>query len=349
MARWHWIAAALGLAVPSALAAQPITITRQDIAEMCSPETALQYRFGQTGIAFAREFRIMLDPPIEISPPIAGFSLITPRSTSWTDQLFGIDYFQSAIDKEELWLLALEMDVTLDELGWRRVERDYEYSEEEEIDLAVYNWTRPIVVDGIETELRLDLSNSIGMTTLSCDRADLMELQVREYLGELPPGTPRPVEPQLPGALPPTIVACGRPEFAPQVEAFLAGQDAGPYITSVLMMGDYHKRLTDWKKWKLTQSGKIDESRMQDILLDAFFDGGGDASPLAALEKLMEMFPIFNELKTAQDSGDRQAICAGFVKFNGFFAELERTTAAQWGALDKVLDREAARLGVSLD
>lgn len=349
MARWHWIAAAAALAVPSALAAQPIAIAKDDIERMCSPETVLDYRFGQSGIMLAREFRLMIDPPLGISPPIAGFDRITPRATAWSDRLFGIDYVQDQVSDEALWELALEMDVMLDELGWRRVERDYEMTEEEEIEFGIYDWSRPVVIGGVETELHLSLTNLLARTTLSCDRADLMDLQVREYLGELPPGTPRPVRPEFPAALPPTTAACGEPEFAAQVDAFVAGRDAGPYIRSVLAMGDYHRRLADWKKWKLTQSGKLDESRLQDLLLDAFYEGGADASPMASLGLLLELLPMFGELTAAQDSGDREAICAGFVEFNGFYSRIEQTTSAQWGALDNVLDREAARLGVSFE
>lgn len=144
------------------------------------------------------------------------------------------------------------------------------------------------------------------------------------------------------------MAACLAPEFEGELDAFLAGDGPDAYTGTILAMSDYHARLSEWLGWRLSEAGMSAEDRLQ-LAMGALNMEEGAESFLASKTRFMDIFPIVIALGDAKDSGDRNEICGNFVDLTALYCDLAENAAAQTAEFERLVNIEAARLGISLE
>ena len=340
----HFLMAAAAALQPAA-GAEATTLnppTAQAIEAMCSDAGTLGYAFGAKGVPRSSKLEMMLGGH-ELDARFAPFTRAETHATPWSGRLAFATYTVRHAEGAPTRPMLDALSAAFEGRGWRR------NAELEDIG-KVPMYLMPIAGERVyelpESGLIAGFGSALGEFTLTCGHKGLIRENADEAFGKLPPGTPRPEAPPPP---PPTAYRaedCDRAEVQEEMLRLTEGAASAP-LAEVLQRATYAERLSQWKIWRLRSSGRVSEDAMMKMLLGSLDGAGGD--PLAAfamLEPLLETLATFGEQIEAKD---RAGACRTSFKVNEVFRKIETTTAAQWKAMDAAVEREAKRVGVSLD
>ena len=345
---WFCLLAAPALAAQPATAEETPVPTAATLERMCSAAGAYQYTFGQTGVPGSSKLMRTFSKGFPLPATAAPFDHAKPWSTEWSDRFLAMEYTAPLLDEDALGLFAIDLDAALTEAGWELKPADYDPPLYMMIAAGDWTWTKPDPGAPEPAELVLGLTSGLGDLVLTCGRSDLMLAQVQEALGELPPGTPRPLEPTLPIAPVPTVADCARPEVAAEIDAFLESGQPGSFTRSILARADYQGRLSQWMMWRLEQAGASRDELIRMAMDAAMLDGGAQGLS-ASLDTFMELLPVIGKLGEAKDAADRDTVCHAFVDVTAIYSRLADNAAAQTRALVETYRKEAPRFGVDPD
>ena len=125
--------------------------------------------------------------------------------------------------------------------------------------------------------------------------------------------------------------------------------DADPMMRYVAERAKYRERLVTWKMDRLRKSGKLTDDQMMKLALSALAEPSANAGMVAGLGLLSGMFEDLDEAARAGQAKDDVRVCAALLRM---FDKVERISAAvepQWKAMERAIDAEARRAGVSFD
>ena len=343
---------ALALAPITARAADPVTPPVPDaalLARMCSPGGAMQFTFGQTGVPGSSRIESDLGQGYGLPDDFAPFSGAQPRATQWSGQFMEMTY-KVRMPKEAAESYAPRLAEALAAAGWTSADME---DGQQPLYLVGYGgghtFARPVGEGASTSRVLAHVDYGLGELTLTCGRDDLLKIHAREAFGDLPPGTPRPVPPEIP--LPPVTLAadCKDPAKLAAMTASLADHSSDSYIGLMIARTSWRDRLTQWMTWKLESSGKVSKDRMFKLILNSVGSASPGGNPLATLELLPDLFAMAERMGKAEEAHDQTGVRVGIVDFHAFIAKADAITLNQTKALHSALRAEAARLGVSLD
>lgn len=350
---------ALAAATPSPAAAQAhAPSTREMIAalpveDMCSAEGALGYRFGATDGPPK-----LLDVPgvadMDLHPRFAPFDRGGIDSTKWSDRIYAVIYTTHIPDDAAALATMEQIAQRFEQLGWS-VERgpDEDASEPSTLsDLASgveeIRLYPPPGAGGVERadSVRIDLTRFLDEVRLACSSTPFYELHVGEAFGNLPQGTPKPVPPVL--ALParPDPAICSDPIRRRELLASRPGDNA--LVRYAIRRGKFGERLVTWKMDRLKKSGKLPEGRAMELVAAGFSDPRARKGVEANRSLVRDLLSVVGAI-AADDGNDEAASCAHLLQLIAITENAGNAVGPQWAAIDAAVEKEAARLGVSLD
>jgi|GEM_PF-1875456 hypothetical protein len=351
--------ALLGLAFSEvAQAALPPPIAEQiaalPIDRMCSKDGASGLKFGATehGISpIHKPGSINRDLGTEFAPFREAALGATKYSNKFFTAAFRVDLGDKDLELEAVNALALRFE----EAGWILGERTLEddgpfYDIPPEEDAVQFYSAAGVEYPGNGEGVRLLISVSLGELTVDCEHVALTKAHMQEALGQMPADTPRPkfISSQSAFGFPESD--CDDPAKRELVLNRLRRGDMFAMAPGVDQI-TYEERLADWKIMKLEQSGKISRDEISDKiigLLDNPESMGSIQDGLSMMEGLMD---YMDTAKPGDDAGLCRAINRMLDKGAAAAAPVAGAkgdaVTPQWRATHELLDREAARLGVS--
>ncbi|WP_447725351.1 hypothetical protein [Sphingomonas koreensis] len=319
---------------------------------MCSTRGALQYDFGSTDIP----------PSISTIPgsdvykapdALRPFTGIAIDGTKWSRRFYRAEYKAQVADKAAGTAMVQRLAARIRERGW--IEKAHaEGADGPMIDPPpspgeARFYSAASAMEGARRQgVRISIEHWGGQLILECTDMALMADHGREVFGDLPEGTPRPVPPATPRptALDPAI--CATPEGRAGIEGHL-GNKSQPMMRYVLERTSYGDRIVTWKSDRLKKSGKVSSKRMLDLAMSGLRGGSAGGDPLAGLSAITAMLRHAAAYDRLARAGDPEGACRSAISLFKQFGPIERTTMAQWAAMEKALDDEAKRVGVSWD
>lgn len=337
-----------------ALAAQdggPAIPPANVLARMCSPQGAMQFAFGQTGVPGSTKTEGMLGGGFATSPAMAPFQKAQPRSTEWSGHFMEMAYSLPITDKDEALGIMDAIGAALEEAGWTRLNLPHDETPIYLGGVSGYaTFERPVETETSQTRILIGLDHQLGELVLTCARDDLLRTHFSEALGNLPAGTPRPNVPEIAVPLVKDATSCSDPALLARMDEMLATGDFGQgFLSTMVARSSYRDRLTTWMWWKLEESGKIPVDDLLEMMWSSMGDGSPGGNPFAALEMISEMFPTLEGVAAAEKTRDPQAVCLSLLPFHEWITQVDTITFNQTEAFQSRLSHEAARLGVSLD
>jgi hypothetical protein len=336
---------------PAPEIARTADLSSEALERMCSPAGTMQYAFGATGVPLSSRVEQIASKGFGLPEGFAPFERAQPMSTPWSGRLFQMTYAFEEPDAETAELAMEALFDQLEALGWI-------YAPEDFGDLPLYlgnsagylRFERPVTVDGAETRLLLSLDHFADEVSMTCMRDDLALANANEAFGKLPPGTPRPVLPEI--VIPPALTParCAEESVLAEMRELMASKGFfDSFSARMFERMTYRERLSAWMLWKLNESGKVDSTELIGLGLDAAGGASPEGNLFAAFEKVFDLFPLIGKLGEAQKAQDPAAMCAALVEFQDWMVEVDTITSAQTQAIHRSLEAEAARLGVSLE
>lgn len=327
-------------------------LTASHLERMCSPQGAMQYGFGETGVPGSTKIERLIAKGFAMPTSFAPFTRAVPMATDWSNRLFQMTYTFREADDAAAETFMLELGAILArEGGWTQVQRDFDTTPISQLNAVGWlSFEKAIEADGAPTRVFLALDHDLGEVSLTCSREDLTAAQFGEAFGRLPPGTPRPAVPDIPVPAGLTAARCGEEAVLAEMRNLIAeDRFADTFMARMLERTTYRDRLTAWMIWKLEQSGKVDPMVLANLTLDAVGDASPGGNPFAAMEKFIDMMPIVTRLGRADKAEDPQALCLALVDFQGWVRDVDAITLKQTDAAHRALEAKARQLGVSLD
>lgn len=362
------IAASLALGMAAPTFAQPVgdstsstatdtpislaNLSAQRLERMCSPNGAMQYAFGETGVPGSTRVEQLITPGLVMPDSFAPFETAKPMSTAWSNRLFQMTYSFKLADEELAQDIMSQIGEVLEaDGGWTYVYRDYDNTPMSMISAVGWlSFEKTVEVGGEPTRVFLALDHGLGEVSLTCSREDLTRAQFGEAFGRLPEGTPRPAMPQvdIPASL--NATRCADEAVLSEMRDLLAeDRFSDRFSAKMLERTSYRDRLTTWMIWKLDQSGKIETMDIVGLVMEASGYASPTGNPLAAMEKVLDMMPIVKRMGDARTADDPQAFCLALADFQLWVREVDAITLKQTEAAHAALEAKARELGVSLD
>jgi hypothetical protein len=339
-------AAAMIAAFPAA-AVQPAPIpAREAVEQMCSAAGTAGHAFGSTGVPHSSRVENMLSPGRRVAERFAPFEMVQLQATPWSDRFAAATYEVTTLDAARAAALTEALSQAFEAAGWRR-RPELEQIGDMPLYLVALSGDRMYELPGA-TPVLVGFGPGLGGFTLACGRKDLMLANAEETFGQLPPGTPRPQPPVLPSVTGRSPADCDRPEVQRELLTIIDGRANNP-IALLLSRANYAERLAQWKKWRLTSSGRVSDERMMDILFGGLESGSPGGDPMAAFSLLSPMLDALQRLADEAEAGRSADACRTSLVLVGIFERMEAASAAQWRGIDAAIEAEARRVGVSLD
>jgi hypothetical protein len=313
---------------------------------MCSAKGALGFTFGETGVPFGSRLERSMGMGWELKPAMAPFTKAQALATPWSGRLAQIEYEVSESDKERGEMALLTLATAAEAAGWVR---NSALEEPDKLPFYLTPVSGDIVYDVPGGEgVVASISYGLGTLRLACANKALLRANAEEAFGKLPPGTPRPVALAVDPGTKHSAADCSRPEAQ---EAMLTVLDGRPdAITARIMLGLNHtERLTEWKSWRLRESGKVSAERLAALTIEALEASSPGGDPLAGFALFPELFATLKKLAHQSDAGDKAGACRAALEMADVYRRMEAISSRQWKAMDALLEAEARKAGVSLD
>ena len=337
--------------LPAGVAAQ---IDALPIEKVCSADGALGIGFGSTdhGISpIHKPGTVNRD----LGPEFAPFRLAALNATKYSRQFYAaalmVDLGDAAIEQEAIDRLADRIEAA----GWvpsvRAVDDDGPLFDiaAGEGDWLFYS------AEGVESPgsgqgTRLLVSHSLGELAIDCEHIPLTKVQFEEAFGKMPADTPRP-------KFISSMSMMGFPESdcsIPEKRAFIIDRMRRGDMMMMAPGADrvaYEEALADWKIMKLVASGKTDRQTLSDKIIGLLDEPETQAAMQAPMEMMVSFASALESVQPGDDAGLCRAVHAMLLKGEAATASIPGATGdavtSQWLATHRLLDREAARLGVS--
>lgn len=361
MRRGLWLLAP-AIAASSAAAAQPADRTPATSAlatlpaeTMCNIDGAIGYKFGATN-----------GPPqlfmpgmtsLRLAPRFAPFERAGIDSTMWSNRIYQATYVMQLPGKEAALAAIQQLAARFQELGWTA---DRGVSDEDAAARSLFltyrapgagevhlYWPAGTVGADRKDGVRVQLTQLAGEVTLSCISIPLFLDHVNEALGNLPPGTPKPVEPSLP--LPKEVDVSTCADQAKR-DAFLATRpEDNALMRHTMERAKFRERLVTWKLDRLKKSGKLSREEVTKLLFSGLSDPKAQSGMAAGLGLIGGMMDDVEQVMRAEKGKDDVAACRALIGMTARFEKIGPAVDPQWKAIEAAIDKEAVRLGVSLD
>ncbi len=327
-------------------------LTARQLDRMCSTKGAFGYAFGTLDVPTSTKTQRLMRQRLKLPDAYQPFENMQPYATLWSRELAQIEYTTREFDpnvsfsKADGAALGEQIDPLLRALGWER----HITPDPGEVPMYLlgtvgdYTWKKTTGTGAQRSIIYLSVDAFAQQIYLTCAHDQLLQKLMREGLGRIPDGTPRPELPELPMARAPTMATCLAPENAAELEAFMSNGRPTNFITIALARGDYHQKLARWIEWRLEAAG-MDADALFDLMMD-WADPGKMTDSFALLKQLPG---LLSTLDKARDSGDQKAACSALVALSGFFDQTERKAMAQTSEFEKRARVHAKKLGISLD
>lgn len=347
------LAMAVAQTPPVAAPATPdAAIDALPLERMCSARGAMQYDFGTTDIPPSNSTIPGTDiykTPEALRP----FTAVAIDGTKWSRRFYRAEYKAQMADRTAATAMVQRLAARIRERGWIE-QKHVEGADGPMIDPPpdpgeARFYSAATAMSGPTREgVRVSIQYWGGELIFECTDMALMADHGREAFGDLPEGTPRPVPPATlrPASLAPAI--CATPEGRAEIEGHL-GNKSQPMMRHVIERTSYGDRIVTWKSDRLKKSGKVSAKRLLDLAMIGLESGSPGGDPLAGFEAIAAMFKSAAAYDKLVRSGDAVGACRSAVNLFKQFEPIERTTMARWAAMEKALDDEAKRVGVSWD
>jgi hypothetical protein len=328
----------------------PFALDAAKLDQMCSADRAMQYKFGQTGVPGAGRVMRLMAKPMALPEGYGPFVHARAASTEWSGQFMEMAYSVRTSDHDLAEAMIAEVTVLADANGWQFFDGTID---DTPLYLAGYadsdSFFKPLGEGDDAPKLMLNVSHFAGELSLTCGRSDLLKIHAGEAFGKLPPGTPRPLVPDVP--VPPlrSAAQCSEPQVLAELEAFMAGRSTDEITAAMVARTSYRDRLTAWMLWKIDESGKVTPEELVKLAFAGISKGSPGGDVFASFKMIEEMFPIIDKLAKAETAKDLPATCRALTEFHGWMTRVDAITLAQTKSAQAALVAEAARLGVSLD
>jgi hypothetical protein len=112
---------------------------------------------------------------------------------------------------------------------------------------------------------------------------------------------------------------------------------------------DHRERLVTWKMDRLKKSGKLSSERALELITSSFDDPAAARRMDSGLALLGEMGTLLGKVAAASDASDDDAACRGAIDMLLTVEKIAAAVEPQWAAMERIIDKEAERLGVSLE
>lgn len=337
--------AAMALFASSAQAQSVKPIVATQIDNICP---GLKMPDLNLGLPKSRQNPLFLKNVNRLPEAFAPFTEADLEFTPWSDLLAGITYRSASPDGEVNRNLAETLESSLLAAGWTKSDRTDLASP---LVFAAQHFSKEVETPQGKRMLFLEFDTS-GALMLRCGDSRLFEIQKKEYEGELEPGSKRPRQP-LTANKNATIAIESACEDALLLQSFgKAGvvDEKAPAFADFIAGGaalseyeQYKGRLVTWLKWALLDSKKIDRDRIWEIE-DQANRGKADQT----LSLLGMMFEQVMQADAAMKSEEPKAACQSFFAFMQAQAEKDRSDIAYHGRVERLLELEAARVGLNL-
>lgn len=292
----------------------------------------------------------LMAKPMALPEGYGPFVHARAASTEWSGKFMEMAYSVRLADRDLAEALIVDVIAIADTSGWEWFDGTYD---DTPLYLAGYaggdSFYKRMGEGADAPMLMLSVSHFAGELTLSCGRSDLLKIHAGEAFGKLPPGTPRPLVPDVP--VPPlrSAAQCSEPQVLAELEAFMAGSSTDEITAAMVARTTYRDRLTAWMLWKIDESGKVSPEELVKLAFAGISKGSPGGDVFASLKMIEEMFPIIDKLAKAETAKDLPAICRALTDFHGWMTRVDAITLAQTKSAQAALAAEAARLGVSFD
>lgn len=188
-----------------------------------------------------------------------------------------------------------------------------------------------------------------GNVALRCGDPELLQMSQAESEERLAPGSPRPVMPGGP-ALPAGVLRaedCDRPEIRDNLLKLLNDGDR-PEMTGAMDLANqseqFQSRLRTWLRWKMAQSGKVDDETLWKL--------EERIAPLTGDQVEKEFIGVADDITgfdRSRKAGDKKGECRALIGMAAGMAEASIIEAARLAKVNAALESEAKRLGIALD
>lgn len=320
--------------------------------DMCSARGVFQYGFGGTD-APPNPLSMMDMNKQPLPAAAAPFEQVALVSTKWSNRFAGATYELDVADEATALAVIERLARHFRARGWIAKENvddaDFSLIDSGPEPGGVNFYSEAAAMAGDDRKgIRVALHPSGEKVVFECEDMAMIVLNVREALGDLPEGTPKPVRPAAlrPEALDPE--ACATPAGLAQYAA-IAGGKPDAMTRYVMERANYNERITTWKSDRLKKSGKVSSDRLLRLALTGLEKGGGGGNLLAGFGQVLEMFADAGEVARLERAGNREGACRAAFKLMKNFETIDALMAKQWSAMEAVLDAEARRVGVSFD
>ena len=333
--------------VPQALLAQPAPpVPKGWIESLCPTAAGTAFVIGASEADQpAAAMELLRNPGDKRAPFSAGSIVYTP----WSKRVAGLSWESDLEygDRSQEWNDVVT--ASLEEDGWSR-RSDTEFGSSPDWDAVAYE--KAFFHDGNERTLIFRLYTS-GRYAADCGDADMLALYQREVVGDLEPGSPRPIDPGAPieEAVFFARFDCQKPELITAFGKAGSVAVAGPLAESLISddlpyeaQEDYEQRLGKWLEWKLLNSGKIEPEEIDSLYREA---DPGMGMPFE--ENFFEMVGGMEAVFEGLEEEDGAKTCSGYrsVLQNGI--DTTKAQAERYRRLNAALIAQANRLGIDID
>lgn len=318
------------------------------IDRMCSANGVYQYAFGSTELPPSL-FNIPGMDKKELPETAMPFTTVALDSSKWSNRFYKAT-FEMPLREEDAPRAIERLAEHFRALGWIEVEGSEDPGgsmidpDPGAGDFSFYSRPRTD-----KAGVRVALSYLFGAVIFECTDMALLHVHASETFGDLPPGTPRPTPPVTPppAAMDPAI--CATPEGRAEIDMIVGNRTPNALMRYVGERNNYGDRLVAWKADRLEKSGKVPSDRMLSLMTSGLTAGSPKGNPFAGFEALNKMIDQVMVAADRSKAGDAVGECQAIVGTLKGLEEIDRVSNAQWRAMDKALDAEARRVGVSLE
>jgi hypothetical protein len=336
----RWAALALAMAPTPVIGAAdppPAWAAALPIERMCRATGALDHEFGSRDVP--RQFMPSSLNPLPLDDAYAPFTAVKIETTKWSRRFHSAVYEAETASQEEAKAAAAAIAARFKAVGWIDPIAGSRYAG---TDGNISLVSEP---PGSEEGAMILLNPAGTKLAFSCLSVPLALVSLDEAFGHLAPGTPKPVLPRSPVPEGFDAAQCDDPAARAQ---FLAVSSSGtdPLTRYIDERMDFAERMITWKLDRLRDSGKISEDGIGRFLFGQF------DTPVSrnSLQAGLEIFESMDEDVKAYGAATNGAeSCRALVAILGKLRAIADATDPQRQAMEAAIDREAARLGVSLE
>jgi hypothetical protein len=348
------LAAALPVQAAQAQESGAARLAALPLDQLCRRDGSLDMAFGGTGHGVASSHQAGNINRLA-GPELAPFAGIAVNATKYSNRLFSVEFSGTVGDKAATRVAVAQLAARFAAAGWIKSKR----SPDEDgpmVDLPVEQGDALFYsADGVEASstnfgVRLAIQATLGELYLTCEHTGELRKQLKEALGEMPPGLPRPQFVPAAPALRAELADCLDPARRKTIMKALMEGAMRPAGYDRL---DYEERLADWKIMTLVSSGKVSRDVLTEKII-GLIDGPESVQTMeAGLDMLKDLEPMMAAGKKNDEAGMCRTLIGmmhkGEAASRPVVGAVGDAVTPQWRATHALLDAEAKRLAITFE